>query len=138
MLEVGLDYWNKLASQIIGISSLLGGFSIAIIASLLVAQSNTQLTNNILKAVSLAAGCFLVTIFAMTSIYIMTIKEYPFKVVEQDLNFARIVSAITFLLGIVSLSVVIALSGWTKSRSTGIFTTLVGVVTLIIIIMMLI
>jgi hypothetical protein len=33
MIEIALEYWNKLADQIIVISSLLGGFSIAVVAN---------------------------------------------------------------------------------------------------------
>jgi hypothetical protein len=40
-----------------------------------------------------------------------------------------------FVIGIISLSVLIALSDWTKSRSTDMFTTLVGGLTLVAIIM---
>jgi hypothetical protein len=33
MIEIALEYWNKLADQIIVISSLLGDFSIAVVAN---------------------------------------------------------------------------------------------------------
>jgi len=127
MIEIPLEFWNKLANQFVTISSLLGGFSIAVVASLLVSESNSRITNNILKAATVASACFLVTAFAMTKILMMTTPGFPIKVTESDFLLPRILGMITFVLGITSLSVVIALSGWTKSRSIGIFTTIVGV-----------
>jgi hypothetical protein len=138
MIEIPLEYWNKLASQLIMISSLLGGFSIAVTANLLVSESNNKITNNILKVATIASGCFLIAVFSLTKIVMMTTQGYPFKVVESSLNFPRMIGIITFMLGIISLSIVIALSGWAKSKKTGIFTTIVGVLTLLMILMTLI
>ena len=45
MIELTFEYYNKLADQIITISSLLGGFSIAIIANFLVQETKTRLTD---------------------------------------------------------------------------------------------
>ncbi len=41
MNGMSLEYWNELAHQLILISSLLSGFSIAVIANLLVYKSNS-------------------------------------------------------------------------------------------------
>lgn len=127
MIEMPLEFWNKLANQLVTISSLLGGFSIAVTANLMVSESNNRLTNNILKVATVASGCFLVTVFAMTKILMMTTTGFPVKVTESTFLVPRILGMVTFLLGVASLSIVIALSGWTKSRSIGIFTTIVGI-----------
>jgi len=138
MLELSLEYWNELAHQLLLISSLLSGFSIAVVANLLVYKSKSRITINILKTATIAAGCFLIAVFALFNIMMMTTKGYPFKVVENDLTLPRIIGVLTFVLGIISLSVVISLAGWTKSKSTGIFTTIVGFLTLVAIITMLV
>ena len=123
-----LEYWNALANQFILISALLSGFSIAIIANLLVSEKNNKLFKSILKAATLSASCFLVTLFAMTSILMITTPGGLLKdVVESDFLIPRVIAAITFILGLLSLSTFIALSGWTKSKNTGIFTTIIGV-----------
>lgn len=59
MVEISFEYWNKLAEQIITISSVLAGFSIAVIADFLVFETKTRLTNNIMK-VSTLADSFLI------------------------------------------------------------------------------
>ena len=136
MIEVTFEYWNKLADQIILISSLLGGFSIAVIANLLVSEINTRLSRSIMVASTLAASFFLITVFAMTKLLLMTTEGYPFKVISDDLLFPRTTGAIFFLLGIISLTSVISLAGWTKSKKMGRFTTAIGVFTLIFLLIM--
>lgn len=134
MLELSPEYLNKIASQLIMISSLLSGFSIAVIANLLVYKSKNRITNIILKVTTIAAGCFLATVFAMTKIVMMTTEGYPFKTIESDFTFPKLIGFSTFILGIITLSIIIGLSGWTKSRRTGIFTTIVGILTFLIIV----
>ena len=138
MNEIPLEYWNKLAGQLIVLSSLLSGFSIAVTANLLVYKSDNRITINILKSTTVAAGCFLVAVFAMTKIVMMTTQGYPGNIIESDLTIPRTLGVSTFFLGIISLSIVIALSGWTKSRNTGIFTTIVGILTFLMILLTLI
>ncbi|MBL4643425.1 MAG: hypothetical protein JKY44_07525 [Flavobacteriaceae bacterium] len=119
------------------ISSLLGGFSIAVIANILVSDKNTRLLKNIMGASTLAASFFLVTVFAMTKLLMMTTNGYPLKVIESDLMLPRIVGMISFLFGIISLITMISLAGWTKSKKMGRFTTTIGIFTFIIIVIML-
>lgn len=71
-MEITFEYWNKLADQIVTISSLLAGFSIAVIANILVSDIGTKLMKRIMVAASLAASCFLVTVFAMTKLLLMS------------------------------------------------------------------
>jgi len=138
MVELSLEYWNELAHQLLLITSLLSGFSIAIVANLLVYNSKNRITNIILKIATIAAGCFLITVFAMTKIIMMTTDGYPFKIIQSDIALPRTIGSLTLMLGIVSLAGVISLAGWTKSKNTGIFTTVVGFSTLIGILFMLI
>jgi len=133
MLELQPEYLNKIANQLIVISSLLSGFSIAVLANLLVTKSEEKILNYILKITTIAAACFLVTVFAMTKIVMMTTEGYPLAMESGDLNFPRNLGFGTFILGIISLSLLIVLSGWTKSKRTGIFTTTIGILTLIMI-----
>lgn len=135
-MEVSFEYWNKLADQTILISSLLAGFSIAVIANLLVSELNTRLSKSIMIASTLAASLLLFTVFAMTKLMLMTTSGYPFPVTSQDLIFPRTAGAISFYLGIMSLITVISLAGWTKTKKMGRFTTAVGILTFLLIVIM--
>lgn len=137
MTELTFEYWNKLAAQTITISSLLGGFTIAVIANFLVSETKTRLKNNIMAVSTLAASFFLITVFSMTKLLMMTTDGYPNKVVDNDLLLPRIIGVIAFLFGVISLLTMVSMAGWTKSRKMGIFTTTVGILTFLIITMML-
>jgi len=133
-MEITLEYWNELAKQTILISSLLSGFSITVVANLLVSDKNDKLTNRILKSASLSAGCFLVTVFAMVQISMMTTAGGFLKnVIANDFIVPRIIGMLTFAIGLLSLTAMISLSGWTKSKKVGRFTTTIGVLTLLLI-----
>ncbi|WP_348702832.1 hypothetical protein [Tenacibaculum sp. 190524A02b] len=129
-----LEYWNELAKQTILISSLLSGFSITVVANLLVSDKNNKLFNRILKSATLSAGCFLITVFAMMQISMMTTPGgYLKNVTENDFLVPRIIGVIAFFIGLFSLSIMISLSGWTKSKKVGIYTTVIGILTLLFI-----
>ncbi|WP_025663061.1 hypothetical protein [Aquimarina megaterium] len=133
-MQITLEYWNTLANQTILISSLLSGFSITVVANLLVSDKKDKLTNKILKSATLSAGCFLVTVFAMIQISMITTPGgYVKNVVINDFLMPRIIGMLTFMIGLFSLTVMISLSGWTKSKKVGMFTTIVGIVTLLLI-----
>jgi len=137
MEEMTFEYWNKLADQIIIISSLLGGFSIAVIANFLVSDINTRLSRIIMIASVLAASFFLISVFSMTKILMMTTEGFPMKMSDSALVTPSVIGGISLLFGIISLITMISLSGWTKSRKLGLFTTSVGFLTLVIILFML-
>jgi hypothetical protein len=134
--EVPFDYWNKLANQVITISSLLGGFSIAIIANILVSQNDSRLVKSIMVVSTTAGSFFLITIFAMTKLSLMTTAGYPFQVAAGDLTIPRVVGTVSFFFGILSLIAMISLAGWTKSKKLGRITTAIGIFTLILILLM--
>lgn len=72
----------------------------------------------------------------MTSLLMKTTVGYPFKVVDNDLMLPRAVGVISFFLGIISLLAMISMAGWTKSKRMGRFTTVIGIFTLLIMLLM--
>lgn len=133
MLELSFDYWNQLAGHLILTCALLTGFSIAITANLIINSNSNRLHNAILKVSTISSGCFLVAVFALTNILMKTTEGYPFEVTNADLTKPRIIGILSYMIGVVSLLTVIGMSGWTKSRNTGIFTTVVSAFALILI-----
>ncbi len=135
-MGITLEYWNTLANQTILISALLSGFSIAIVANILVSDKNDKLINRILKLGTISAGCFLVSVFAMTQISMITTPGgYIKNVTINDFLIPRIIGLFTFMIGLLALSAIISLSGWVKSKRTGIFTSTIGILTLILILL---
>ncbi len=138
MIELSLSYWNKLADQTIFISALLGGFSLAVIVSLLNSQTESRVSTAMIRSATIAAASFLIAIFAMTKIMMMTTPGFPSEVTADSLTMPRILGMLTFVSGITSLIVVVSLAGWTKSKRIGRFTTTVGIITFVLIVMMLV
>jgi hypothetical protein len=85
---------------------------------------------------TLAASFFMVTIFGMTKLVLMTTEGYPFPVVSADLTLPRLVGTVSFLFGVFSLIALISMAGWTKSRKMGMITTGLGIFTLVLILLM--
>ncbi|MFT7451897.1 MAG: hypothetical protein ACI9VN_002625 [Patescibacteria group bacterium] len=137
IFELSFEYLHKLADQTMFISALLGGFSIAVIVFLMNSKETNRISRNLFKAAIIAAASFLVSIFAMTKIVLMTSPGFPFKVTTEDLELPKAIGLTAFLVCIICLMVIISLSGWTKSRGMGIFTSIVGVAGLILIFLML-
>lgn len=137
MEESLFEYFNSLSNQIIVIDSLLGGFSIAVIANLLISDTNTRLLRTIMQVTVLSASFFLISLFIMTRVMMMTTNGYPFEITEDNVKSLSSYGSITLILGIMALVSMIALSGWTKSKKTGIFTTVIGILTFIFILLIL-
>jgi len=137
MADLSFDYWNKLAGQLVVISSLLDGFSLSAIIPLIEARADSKPMNYIFRSVVIATASFLISIFAMTKIMMMTSQGFPTKVTGSDLLIPRLVGALSFLVGILSIVVVISLSGWQKSGSMKRFTLFVGLLTLLILALLL-
>lgn len=132
MAALPFEYWNKLSSQFILMSVFLGGFSIALMANLLTSKAEGKLYRVLLKLSTSSAGGFLTTAFSMTSILLGTTAGNPQTITQSDLNTPRIMGLVGYLIGVFSLLGIIGVAGWTKSKGTGIFTTVVSIVTLIL------
>jgi hypothetical protein len=136
MIDFPLSYWNSLANHFIIISSLLAGFSITVMANFIVSQYDDRISKMILKAATTAASLFLITVFSMTKIIFMTTEGYHIDITGQDIIVPRILGTISFFLGTIALMLMIALSGWTKSKKMGWFTSSIALTTLIMILVL--
>ena len=138
MAELPMEYWNQLARQFVFICALLGGFSLSVLASFLGKELTNKYLINIFRAAAVAAGSFLIAIFSMTQVLMMTTEGFPFAVTAGDMLLPRTIGVFTFIMGIISMLIIVSLAGWTKSKSLGRFTTIIGIVSLIFILMMMI
>jgi len=132
MYELPLTYVKELASQIIFISVFLGGFSAAILGTLIVSNNNSKVIKIMILGSSISAVSFIVTVMSMTQVFMMTLPGYPEEVSFESTSLYRIIGFFIFLVGIISLLFVISVSGWVKSRKLGIATTVVGVLGLLL------
>ncbi|MEL7219984.1 MAG: hypothetical protein AAGJ93_01620 [Bacteroidota bacterium] len=136
MIDLPFEYMNKFASQTQFISALLCGFSLTVLVLLFDQEHTDKFNVNIFRFSILATGAFLVSIFAMTNIFLMTTVGFPLPVESKDLVVPNILGGVSFLIGIISMVIIISLLGWTKSKTLGLFSTVVGLITLLLIILM--
>lgn len=137
MEELSPNYWNTLASQLIVISTLLGGFSFANLFVVHGIDCQPKLKRNLFKGLTLSSVGFIVSIFAMTNIIMRTTDGYPFPISNKTLLLPRIVGVISLLVGLISIIYVITISGKLKEYNTRTFSLIVGLIALILIILML-
>ena len=136
LMELQVGYLNALAQQLMFISAFLGGFSAAILGTLIVSDIRTKYSRIMVVASVLAAMCFVVTLFGMTSIIFQTTEGYPLEINMERLLTIRIISIVTLMLGLLSFTVSIASSGWLISKKIGRFTTILGIIAFILILFM--
>lgn len=123
-----IEYLNKLASQFIFISAFFGGFSASILGTLIISKSERKIVKYLILGSSLSSIAFIVSVFAMTKLVMVSTPGYPFDIEQISILYPRIVGIIAFMVGILSLIFVISLSGWMHSKRLGIATTSIGVV----------
>lgn len=133
MNELQLKYANELANHLIIISALLAGFSIAFIANIIVQETKNKITKYLLIIATLTASSFLVSLFALTKILMVSSEGYPFEIDKQSFILAQTVSQTAFGIGLICILALISVSGWTKSKAIGVITTIMGLLTFIII-----
>lgn len=135
MMVLPLDYFNKLASQFILISAFFGGFSESILETLIISKSDQKIVSHLILVSSLSAITFIVSVFSMTKLFMISTSGYPFDDEGTSLLFPRLVGIIAFIIGIFSLIFVISLSDWMHSKRLGIATTTIGIVGVIFFLM---
>ncbi|MBL4708378.1 MAG: hypothetical protein JKY48_08085 [Flavobacteriales bacterium] len=132
MIELPFPYLNELASQTIFISAFLGGFSASILGTLIVSKRKGRALNILVSGTSVSAIAFIVAVFAMTKLMMMTIPGYPFEVIQSELFMPRIIGVVAFFIGIMALLFVMGASGWLQSKKLGVFTTIIGSIGLLL------
>ena len=138
MYQPTFEFLNKLSQHTIVISTLLGGFSITLVVSLLESNTSSRVARRMFRTAVVATLSFIIAIFAFTRILMMTTEGRPFPTPYDDIFFSRILGVLFFTLGLIAIIVVVGLSGWMKSKPMGRFTTILSVIALILTILMLV
>jgi hypothetical protein len=133
--EIPLSYLKEIAKQLIFISAFLGGFSAAILGTLIVSTKSSKTLKYLILGTSLSALSFIVSVFAMTKIVMIALPDSPFNGNYEATIVPRTIGSIAFFLGIIALIFTISISGWTHSKKLGIATTTLGIIGLVLVFM---
>lgn len=128
MKAISLSYLQELAKQAVFLSAFLGGFSATFLGTILVSKLKSNLANALIITLSLASASFIVSVIALTMIVVVLGPDSPYHITSDQLLFPRLLGFATFMLGTYTLIIVIGISGWIRSRSIGIVTTLIAII----------
>ena len=128
------SYLLDVAQQMSLVGVFLGGVSITILITLVVFNSPRKLVNWII-GISALAGCgLLISVVASLRLVIALHPEFPSpettSLSEIDLLWKLMVSG--YGVGVLSLIVNIGFSGWLRSRKTGIVTTTISIISIML------
>lgn len=119
-------YLSTLATQVGGLSAFLGGFAATFLGTLLAIGVRG-------RTASIAIGCavtssvvFVIAVVASTALVAMLHPNAPVPARAVATASARVFLVLGFTVGLYTLLISLTLSGWSRSRGTGMTTSIVG------------
>lgn len=131
-IDLPLAYLNELAKQTIFISAFLGGFSAAILGTLIVSKQKSKILNTLVFSTALSSLAFIVAVMGMTKLVMISTPGYPFEITPSITTAPRIIGSLAFFIGILSLVFSIGISGWVQSKKLGIMTSVIAAIGMIL------
>jgi hypothetical protein len=124
MNQISTDYAVDVAEQMSLVGVFLGGVSITLLITLVVINKTGKLTNWLVVFSALAACVLLISVVSSLRLIIALHPEFPSpettSPAELSLLWGSMVAC--YGLGVLCLAFCIGLSGWLRSRLTGIIT----------------
>ena len=134
MQTLSNSYLAEISRQLAFLSAFLGGFSATFLATLLVVASSKRVADWVVGSAATAACSFVVAVVASVMLTIVLHPDVPSNVASgSSIGTARIVSTLGFGIGVIALLVSVGLSGWVRSRQSGIATSVVSFISLVLV-----
>lgn len=134
MQPLPLDYLAKIAQQIAFLSAFLGGFAATFLATLLAVSSPKKIAEWTIGCAAFSAVGFII---AVTGSIMMTVVLHPAApsnvLKSSSVTHARLISFLAFSVGIYTLLCSMGLSGWIRSRRTGMITSIAALMGVVIV-----
>jgi len=128
------SYLSEISRQLAFLGTFLGGFSATFLATLLVPGSSKRVAGWVIGSAAMASCSFVVSVIASVMLTIVLHPDVPSNVAGgASVGIARIVSAVGFGIGVMALLVSVGLSGWVRSRQTGIVTSAASLTSLVLV-----
>jgi hypothetical protein len=131
MKELNVKYIVAVAEQLSFVSAFLGGVSATILVTIVVFTSQKKSVSLIVGSSALAACSLLIAVIASWRLIILLHPELPKSVDMGLVNILWIGMLFGYGLGFLSLLSSIGLSGWLRSKKTGIITSSIAIVAMI-------
>ena len=136
MEDLSPAYLTSLAAQIGSLSAFLGGFAATFLGTLLASRIEGKTAS---LSIGFAVGssvAFIVCVVASTALIAMLHPDAPSAAGAAATGQARVLLVLSFILGLYTLLISLALSGWTRSRFTGLTTSGIAIIGIVLVTMM--
>ncbi len=120
------SYVVAVAEQISFVSAFLGGVSATILFSVIIFSSDKRIVAFLVATSTLSACSLLVSVIAGWRLIIGLHPDLPFTPDPEKISLLWKLLVASYGLGVNSLIVSIGLSGWIRSRRTGLVTSIIA------------
>lgn len=128
------EFLSEIGRQIASLSAFLGGFAATFLGILLQSSSSRRHVGWAAGAAAVASASFMIAVIAGTLVALVLNPEAPQNLATPEfLPWVRSVIFVTFGLGIYANLLSLGLSGWIRSRSLGIVTSVAALIAAIIV-----
>jgi hypothetical protein len=120
------EWLRELFGQLAFVSSVLGGFAVAFLGTLLTIEAERRITRWTMGAAAVSAAAFVAAavIAALNVADTVRTQARDLTGLGSGGTTSTALAMASFALGFLGLMISLALSGWIKSRSLGLVTTL--------------
>lgn len=133
MAPLSPKYLADMAVQLASLSAFLGGFSATFLATLLAIAQQRRLLTVTVALSCMSAVAFVVVVVAASMLSAMLHADAPKILAQSSIALPRSIMSLAFGVGVFTLLLAIAVSGWLRTRATGWTTTLVGAVGILLV-----
>ena len=126
-MELTSSYILAVAEQLSFVSAFLGGVSATILVTIVVFTSPKKSVNWIVGSSALAASSLLIAVIASWRLSILLHPDLPASVEQSIINVLWSGMIIGYIMGFIGLLTSIGLSGWLRSKQTGIITSSISI-----------
>lgn len=123
MDELSPAYLSAIATQVGGLSAFLGGFAATFLGTLLALGVRGRTASLSIGFAVSSSVSFIVAVVASTALVAVLHPQAPQAVHRVASGGARALLTLSFVVGLYALLASLALSGWSRSRRTGLTTT---------------
>ncbi len=124
MPDLSPAYLSDIATQVGSLSAFLGGFAATFLGTLLALGLKGRMASVAIGFSVVSAVSFIAAVVASTALVALLHPEAPAAVGGVSSAGPRALMTLAFLVGLYALLVSLAFSGWTRSRGTGLTTSI--------------
>lgn len=126
------NYLLEIARQLAFLSAFLGGFAATFLVTLLTLKSEKPIATWTIATSAVSACILIVAVVAAVMLSVILQPDAPAHIADDSaIMKGRVFTSLGFAIGILSLLASVGLSGWIRSKRTGIVTSAIAAVSFV-------